>query len=53
MKQINNRISDRAKAQLDELAEIFESQRVALEIAIRDAYAKHLGESETDFQPED
>jgi hypothetical protein len=44
--KIAPRLSRRAKAQLDALAELFESQRVALEIAINDAHQKYRGETQ-------
>ena len=41
MRKISNQISDTAAEQLDWLANHFESQRVALEIAIQEAYRNH------------
>jgi hypothetical protein len=41
MRQIGNQISKSAGHQLDELTEHFESQRVALEIAINDAHQRY------------
>jgi hypothetical protein len=42
MRQINNRISDAAGRQLDDLATSYESQRVALEIVIKEAHEKRF-----------
>jgi hypothetical protein len=43
MRAIHNNISDRAWAQLDELARRFESQRVALEMVIEVGYKAFVG----------
>lgn len=45
MKSIMNKISDRARDQLDELSVLFESQRLALETAIGMAHKEHVGPS--------
>ena len=41
--QLNNRVSARARAQLDALTAIFESQRVALEMALDLAHREYTG----------